>query len=157
MGFSLVVKSRGYSRCNAWASYFRCLFLQSTDSRPGRPQKLWYMGSGILGPGLKCTDSIVVAYGLSCSAACEIFLDQGSNLCLLTWQEDSLTLSHQGSLSMTFWIKSIYLNINTNNWLASLQLSSASLQQTSAGLRTSVSGDGDEKVITTSTCQTLIV
>ena len=35
--------------------------------------------------------------GLSCSAACGIFLDQGSNLCLLHWQADSLLLSHQGS------------------------------------------------------------
>ena len=35
--------------------------------------------------------------GLSCSKACEIFLDQGSNLYLLHWQEDSLPLSHRGS------------------------------------------------------------
>ena len=28
---------------------------------------------------------------------CEIFLDQGLNLCLLYWQADSLPLSHQGS------------------------------------------------------------
>ena len=36
--------------------------------------------------------------GLSCSVACGIFLDQGSNPCLLHWQVDSLPLSHQGSL-----------------------------------------------------------
>ena len=35
--------------------------------------------------------------GLSCSAACEIFLAQGLNLCLLHWQEDSLPLSHHGN------------------------------------------------------------
>ena len=34
--------------------------------------------------------------GLSCSAACGIFPDQGSNLCLLHWQADSLPLGHQG-------------------------------------------------------------
>ena len=34
---------------------------------------------------------------LSCSSACGIFLDQGSNPCLLHWQVDSLPLSHQGS------------------------------------------------------------
>ena len=28
---------------------------------------------------------------------CGVFLDQGSNPCLLHWQADSLTLSHQGS------------------------------------------------------------
>ena len=30
-----------------------------------------------------------MAHGLSCSAACGIFLDQGSNPCLLHWQADS--------------------------------------------------------------------
>ena len=34
---------------------------------------------------------------LSCSVACEIFPQQGSNQCLLHWQEDSSPLSHQGS------------------------------------------------------------
>ena len=33
--------------------------------------------------------SVVVAHGLSCSAACGIFLDQGSNPCPLHWQVDS--------------------------------------------------------------------
>ena len=36
------------------------------------------------------TGSVLVAHKLSCSAACGIFLDQGSNLYLLYWQEDSL-------------------------------------------------------------------
>ena len=35
--------------------------------------------------------------GLSCSRACGIFPDQGSNPCLLHWQVDSLPLSHEGS------------------------------------------------------------
>ena len=35
-------------------------------------------------------------HGLSCSVAGEILLDQGSNLCLLNWQVDSLLLSRQG-------------------------------------------------------------
>ena len=34
---------------------------------------------------------------LSCSEACGIFLDQGLNSCLLHYQADSLSLSHQGS------------------------------------------------------------
>ena len=33
--------------------------------------------------------SVVVARGLSCSTACGIFLDQGSNPCPLHWQVDS--------------------------------------------------------------------
>ena len=40
--------------------------------------------------GLSRTGSIVVELRLSCSAAHEIFLDQGSNPCLLHWQVDSL-------------------------------------------------------------------
>ena len=41
--------------------------------------------------------SVVVAHGLSCSTACGIFLDQGSNPCTLRWQVDSCPLCHQGS------------------------------------------------------------
>ena len=36
-----------------------------------------------------------MAHGLSCSAACGIFLDQVLNLHLLHWQVDSLSLSHR--------------------------------------------------------------
>ena len=43
------------------------------------------------------TGSVVVVHGLSCSAACAIFPDQGLNPCLLHWQAGSLPLSHQGS------------------------------------------------------------
>ena len=41
--------------------------------------------------------SVTVAHGLSCSKACGTFPDQGSNLCLLHWQVNSLSLSHPGS------------------------------------------------------------
>ena len=40
-----------------------------------------------------------MARGLSCSMACGIFLDQGSNPCLLHWQADSLPLS-QGEIPL---------------------------------------------------------
>ena len=40
---------------------------------------------------------VAVVLGLSCFEACGIFLDQGSNLCLLLWQAHSLPLSHQES------------------------------------------------------------
>ena len=46
---------------------------------------------------LRSTGSVVVAHGLSCSSACAIFSDQGSNPCFLHWQADSLALSQQGS------------------------------------------------------------
>ena len=47
--------------------------------------------------GLQSAGSVVVAHGLSCSAACGIFLDQDSNPCPLHWQADSQPLRHQGS------------------------------------------------------------
>ena len=47
--------------------------------------------------GSRRAGSVVVAHGPSCSAACGIFPDQGSNPCPLHWQVDSQPLRHQGS------------------------------------------------------------
>ena len=47
--------------------------------------------------GSRRAGSVVVAHGPSCSAACGIFPDQGSNLSPLHWQADSQPLCHQGS------------------------------------------------------------
>ena len=69
-GLSLVAASGGHS--SSWCaglSLSRPLLLRST-------------GSGRAG-------SVVVAHGLSCSAACGIFPDQGSNPCPPHWQTDS--------------------------------------------------------------------
>ena len=76
--FSLVVASGGHSssRC-AGLSLSRPLLLQSTGPRRA--------------------GSVGVAHGPSCSAACGILPDQGSNLCPLHWQADSQPLRHQGS------------------------------------------------------------
>ena len=69
-GLSPVAASGGHSssRC-AGLSPSRPLLLRSTGSRHA--------------------GSVVVAHGLSCSAACGIFPDQGSNPCPLHWQADS--------------------------------------------------------------------
>ena len=77
-GLSPVAASGGHSssRC-VGLSLLQPLLLQSTGSRHA--------------------GSVVVAHGPSCSAACGIFPDQGSNLCPLHWQEDSQPLCHQGS------------------------------------------------------------
>ena len=77
-GLSLVAASGGHSssRC-ASLSLSRPLLLQSIGSRRA--------------------GSVVVAHGASCSAACAIFPDQGSNPCPLHWQADSQPLRHQGS------------------------------------------------------------
>ena len=39
--------------------------------------------------GLRSTGSVVEAHGLSCSEACGVFLEQGSNLCTPNWQVGS--------------------------------------------------------------------
>ena len=54
------------------------------------------------GTGSRRAGSVIVAHGPSCSAACGIFPDQGSNLCPLHWQADSQPLRHWGSPSSTF-------------------------------------------------------
>ena len=77
-GLSLVAASgcHSSSRC-AGLSLSRPLLLRSTGSRHA--------------------GSVVVAHGPSCSAACGILPDQGSNPCTLHWQADSQPLRHQGS------------------------------------------------------------
>ena len=60
------------------------------------------MGLSLSWPLLRSTGSrraglVVVTYGPSCSAACGILPDQGSNPCPLHWQADSQPLRHQGS------------------------------------------------------------
>ena len=57
---------------------------------PSRPLLLRSTGSRRAG-------SAIVAHGPSCSAACGILPDQGSNPCPLHWQADSQPLRHQGS------------------------------------------------------------
>ena len=55
--------------------------------------------------------SVVVAHGLSCSAACGIYPDQGSNPCPLHCQTDSQPLRHQGSPSNSFFKNLFYWSI----------------------------------------------
>ena len=69
-GLSLVAASGGYSSLRR-AGFSLCWLLL-----------LWSTGSRRVG-------SVVVAHRLSCSAACGIFPDQGSNPCPLHWQADS--------------------------------------------------------------------
>ena len=90
-GLSLVVASWGHSssRC-AGLSLSRALLLRSTGSRRA--------------------DSVIVAHGPSCSVACGIFPDQGSNPCPLHWQADSQPLRHQGSPIYTLFIHQLYFN-----------------------------------------------
>ena len=88
-GLSLVAASGGHSSS-------RCAGLSLS-----RPLLLWSTGS-------RCAGSVVVAHGPSCSVACGIFPDQGSNPCPLHWQADSQPLRHQGSPIYIFLNKCIY-------------------------------------------------
>ena len=82
-GLSLVAASGGHSssRC-VGLSLSQPLFLRSTGSRR--------------------TGSAVAAHRPSCSVACGILPDQGSNPCPLHWQADSQPLCHQGSPLLYF-------------------------------------------------------
>ena len=82
-GLSLVAASGGHSSS-------LCAGLSLS-----RPLLLWSTGSRRAG-------SAVLAHGPSCSVACGILPDQGSNPCPLHWQADSQPLSHQGSPVFSF-------------------------------------------------------
>ena len=92
-GLSQVAASWGHS--SSWCaglSLLRPLLLRSTGSR--------------------CAGSVVVAHRPSCSAACGIFPDQGSNTCPLHWQADSQPLHHQGSpLFVCLLWRNVYLGL----------------------------------------------
>ena len=89
-GLSLVAASGGHSssRCTGF-SLSRPLLLRSTGSRRA--------------------GSVVVAHGPSCSTACGIFSDQGSNPCPLHWQADSQPLRHQGSPPVLLFINFVII------------------------------------------------
>ena len=71
------------------------------------------MGSVVVAHGLYSTSSVVVVHLLSCSTACGIFPDQGSNPCPLHWRVDSQPLP-PGKPRFLFlsWINWEYLEIN---------------------------------------------
>ena len=82
-GLSLVAASGAYSSLQPMGfSRLWLLLLQST-------------GSGVQASG-------VVVRGLSCSAACGIFPEQGPNPCPLHWQANSWPLDHKGSPFFSF-------------------------------------------------------
>ena len=85
--------ARAFSSCGKRGPLFIAvrghLLLRSTGSRRA--------GSVVVARGPQIAGSVVVAHGLSCSTACGIFPDQGSNPCPLHWQADSQPLRHQGN------------------------------------------------------------
>ena len=83
--------ARAFSSCGKQ----RPLFIAVRRPLTSRPLLLRSTGSRRAG-------SVIVAHGPSCSAACGIFPDQGSNLCPLHWQAVSQPLRHQGSPNVQF-------------------------------------------------------
>ena len=107
MGFPLDAVSRGYSLVVmpglliAVASLIVEHRLQGTQA------------SVVEAPGLQNTGPAVAVHGLSCSTACGILRDQGSNSCLLHWQADSLPLSHQRSPTILLFDSMILITQST--------------------------------------------
>ena len=84
MDFFLVAASVGYSSYRAQASHCGGFLLLSGAFG------VW--AAVVAAPRLEST--VVEVHSLSYPKACGIFLDQGSNLCLLHWQADFLPLCH---------------------------------------------------------------
>ena len=59
---------------------------------------------------------------ISCSAACVIFLDQGSNPCLLHWQVDSLPLNHL-EIKPRVMVSKLPIHIHPLHFLSEVSLS----------------------------------
>ena len=88
--FSVGGKRGPFSSCGVWASLGSGLLCC-------RAQASGHTGSVVVAPGLQSTGSMAVACGLSCSEACRVLSDQGSNRSLLHRLADSSPLSHRGS------------------------------------------------------------
>ena len=86
----LVEASRGYSssRCAGFSLWWLVLVAEQRLQVCGL-QQLCHKGSVVVARGLQSAGSVVVAHGLTCSAACGIFQEPGSNPCVLHWQVDS--------------------------------------------------------------------
>ena len=89
-GFPLVAGSRVYSPLVVHGLLF-------VVTSPVVEHGLWDTWAFVaVAPRLQSTGSIVVAHRLSCCPTWEVLPDQGSNLCLLHWQENSFTTEPPG-------------------------------------------------------------
>ena len=83
--------ARAFSSCGKWGPLFIAVH-----------GPLTIVASLVGSTGSRRAGSVVVAHGPSCSAACGILPDQGSNPCPLHSQADSQPLCHQGSPEKLF-------------------------------------------------------
>ena len=94
----------GLSRCGAWTHRGGCspgalrglVVVASPFVEPRAPRHLGFDRPGF---GAQSTDSAVVLHRLSCSAACGIFPQRGSNPCRLHRQADSYPLGKSSPLA----------------------------------------------------------
>ena len=102
MGFFLQIctecleRSLGFLRCPWW---LETDVPGSRTERKGRECPECHSGCSVAHLCLTLWDSMDCSFGFSRQeywSGLLIFPDQGSNLCLLDWQADSLPLSHQG-------------------------------------------------------------
>ena len=98
--------ARAFFSCGKWGPLF--IAVRGASHYRG-PSCCWSTGS-------RCAGSVIVAHGPSCSAACGILPDQGSNPRPLHWQADSQPLCHQGSpyLSILYIVVCICLSHTPN-------------------------------------------
>ena len=90
---------RAFSGCGKWA------LLSSYSGRASHLSSFSRCGAQALGHASfsSCSSqNLVLVHRFSCSVAYGIFLDKGSNPCLLHWQKDSLPLIHQGDPTLCF-------------------------------------------------------
>ena len=99
VGFSPVAETGDYSSLPCTGFFLWWLFL--LRSMGSRTHGLSICSSQALEHRLNSCG--VHLLHVSCSTACEIFLYEGSNLCFVHWQVDSLPLSHQGSSVLKIW------------------------------------------------------
>ena len=108
-GLSPVMVSGDCSSLRCAGFSLRCFLLfQSTGSRACGLQQVWYVGTGVVVPGLICP------------LACGIFLGRGSNLCPLHWQANSQPLDHQGRpgfFSLSFFVHIVCIWETLNGWM----------------------------------------
>ena len=102
--------SRAFSSCGARASH--CSVFSSY-----RAQALGTWDSVVAVHRLYSMSPEVVAPGLSCSSACGIFPDQGSNTWSLHWQTDSFPLCQQGNPPSFYFLKELYWYISLKIFL----------------------------------------
>ena len=96
--FSGCSKRGPLSSCGAWASHCH-------GCSCSRARALARAGCSSCDGGLSSC-----VHRLSCSVACGIFSDQGSNPCPIHWQADSLPLCHPESPSLLSDITSLFLH-----------------------------------------------